>query len=165
VPPSRGPVFGARPGLPPQLSDRERALLAEVRAGVPDVRAVPAAVDRELDDGDLIDLGGEPAVAIAVPGHTMGSVAYHLPDSRVLFAGTRSRGRDGEVIPGVFNVDPELAAESFRRQAALTSTSPVSATATRWSQGFRAPGRRPGRSRRSRPRRPDPAPTGRRTRR
>jgi glyoxylase-like metal-dependent hydrolase (beta-lactamase superfamily II) len=114
-------IHGDRPGLPPRLtSDWERSLLAEVQANVPEERARPVQVDRELDDGDLIDLGGEPAMAVAVPGHTMGSVAYHLPESRVLFAGdTIARGRDGKVILGVFNVDPELAAESFRKQAAL----------------------------------------------
>lgn len=113
-------IRGEQPGLPPRLSDWERDLLAEVQADMPNDPVVPVAVDRELDDGDLIDLGGEPAVAVAVPGHTMGSVAFHLPESRVLFAGdTIARARDGAVILGVFNVDPELAAESFRKQAAL----------------------------------------------
>jgi glyoxylase-like metal-dependent hydrolase (beta-lactamase superfamily II) len=113
-------IRGDQPGLPPRLADWERSLLAEVQADMPDDPVVPVRVDRELDDGDLVDLGGEQAVAVAAPGHTMGSVAFHLPESRVLFAGdTIARGRDGAVMLGVFNVDSSLAGESFRKQAAL----------------------------------------------
>ena len=61
------------------------------------------------------------AVAVAAPGHTPGSVAFHLPEPRVLFTGdTATRTPDGgQVIPGVFNADPAQAAESFERLAAL----------------------------------------------
>ncbi|WP_188197181.1 MBL fold metallo-hydrolase [Nonomuraea sp. SYSU D8015] len=89
-------------------------------AGMP--RPEPVRVDRELDDADVIDLGGGVrAVAVAAPGHTPGSVTYHLPDLGVLFTGdTAARGPEGgDVILGVFNADPAGAAASFRRLAAL----------------------------------------------
>jgi len=55
-----------------------------------------------------------------VPGHTAGSVAFHLPDARVLFAGdTIARSPDGHVVLGVFNADPVQAVASFHRQAGL----------------------------------------------
>jgi glyoxylase-like metal-dependent hydrolase (beta-lactamase superfamily II) len=59
-------------------------------------------------------------VAVAVPGHTPGSLAFYLPRHRILFAGdAAARGPDGKVMCGVFNVDRAGAAASFRRLAAL----------------------------------------------
>ncbi|WP_203023688.1 MULTISPECIES: MBL fold metallo-hydrolase [unclassified Frankia] len=76
-------------------------------------------VDRELDDGDVLDFGGR-AQAVAVPGHTPGSVAVHLPDHGVLFTGDAvARTQDGRVIVGVFNIDRDAAVASLRRQADL----------------------------------------------
>jgi len=63
---------------------------------------------------------GDGAVAVAVPGHTPGSVALYLPRHQVLFTGdTVARTPDGRVICGVFNVDRAQAAASLRRLAAL----------------------------------------------
>ncbi|MBO0868968.1 MAG: MBL fold metallo-hydrolase [Micromonosporaceae bacterium] len=113
-------IRGEAAGLPPKLLDWERPLLAQVRAGLAAVPAPPVGVDQELTDGAVIDLGGVAAVAIAVAGHTPGSVAFYLPDLRVLFTGdTIARSRDGRVILGVFNVDPAQAVASFKRQAGL----------------------------------------------
>jgi glyoxylase-like metal-dependent hydrolase (beta-lactamase superfamily II) len=111
---------GEQPGRAPDLAEWEQELLTRVQAGMPTDPVLPVPVDCELADGDEIDLGGEPAIAVAVPGHTCGSVAFYLPRSRVLFAGdTIARAPDGTVMLGVFNVDPALAAASFRRQAKL----------------------------------------------
>ncbi|MGC4890497.1 MBL fold metallo-hydrolase [Micromonospora sp. DT227] len=111
---------GQEQGQPPLLTDWERPIWDEVHGGKPPQPAAPVVVDHRLDDGDLVDLGGEPAVAVAVPGHTAGSVSFYLPRSRVLFTGdTIARLPDGTVILGVFNVDPERAAESMKRQADL----------------------------------------------
>ncbi len=46
-------------------------------------------VDRELDDGDLIELGSVTMEVIGAPGHTPGSVCYLLKkdDQRILFSG------------------------------------------------------------------------------
>lgn len=57
---------------------------------------------------------------MAVPGHTPGSIACYLPQSRVLIAGdTIARRPDGQAMLGVFNADPAQAAWSFGRLAAL----------------------------------------------
>lgn len=114
-------IRGEADGPPAVLSDWEERLLAQVRSQMSGDVAEPVRVDREVDDGDEIDLGGGVrAVCLSVPGHTPGSVAYYLPEPRVLFTGdTIARGPDGTVILGVFNVDPGQAVASFRRQADL----------------------------------------------
>ncbi|HEX5206009.1 MAG TPA: MBL fold metallo-hydrolase [Actinoplanes sp.] len=116
-------IRGAADGPPPILvSEWERELFAQVHAaaGAP-ATAPPVQVDHELDDGDEIDLGGGvTAVCVAAPGHTPGSVAFHLPGPGLLFPGdTIARGPDGTVMLGVFNYDPPTAAASLRKQAAL----------------------------------------------
>lgn len=114
-------IRGEAAGPPPRLTDWEKDLWDRVQAGMPSGAPAPVRVDHELDDGDTIDLGGGvQAVAVAVPGHTPGSVAYHLPEPRVLFTGdTIARAPHGDVILGVFNADPDRAADSFERQARL----------------------------------------------
>lgn len=115
-------IRGEAEGPPPILAGWERPIWHRVHAGMPHEPVKPVRVDRELDDGDLIGLGGGmEAVAVAAPGHTPGSVAFHLPEPRVLFTGhTVARTPDGgQVILGVFNADPAQAAESFGRLAAL----------------------------------------------
>ncbi len=112
-------VRGEQSTPPPVLSDWEQQLWDQVHAGMPNDPAPPVRVDRELHDGDAIDLAGE-AVAVAAPGHTPGSLAIHLPRQRILFTGdTVARTPDGSVILGVFNADPARARESLRRQAGL----------------------------------------------
>jgi hydroxyacylglutathione hydrolase len=46
-----------------------------------------AAVDRTVSDGDHIFLGEARVEVIAVPGHTLGNVAYHIPSAAAVFAG------------------------------------------------------------------------------
>lgn len=113
-------IRGEQPGLPPKLADWERPLFERVTGGLPATAPAPVGVDHELDDGEAVDLGGTVATAVAVPGHTPGSVAFYLAEPRVLFTGdTIARGLDGRVMLGVFNVDPQEAAASLARQAAL----------------------------------------------
>ena len=45
------------------------------------------AIERVLNDGDEILFGNSRIVAIAVPGHSPGSLAYHLPQEKMLFSG------------------------------------------------------------------------------
>ena len=112
-------IEGTEEGPPPDLADWERELMAQVATQLPAATPAPVRVDRALDDGDLLDFGGG-ARAVAVPGHTPGSVAIHLPEHGVLFAGdTIARSPDGQVMLGVFNVDPAEAVRSFVRQARL----------------------------------------------
>jgi glyoxylase-like metal-dependent hydrolase (beta-lactamase superfamily II) len=79
-------------------------------------------IDREIGDGDELGFG-DGAVAVAVPGHTPGSVAVYLPRHQVLFTGDAAARRpDGTVICGVSNVDRAEAAASLRRLAGLGAT-------------------------------------------
>jgi glyoxylase-like metal-dependent hydrolase (beta-lactamase superfamily II) len=114
-------IRGQEPGPAPDLADWERPLWEEVSSQLPaqPTPLVPPSVDRELADGDEPGFG-DGAVAVAVPGHTPGSVAFYLPRHRVLFTGdAAARGPEGRVICGVFNADRGQAAASFRRLAAL----------------------------------------------
>lgn len=110
-------VRGQAAAAQPQLLEWERPLYKQVMGDNPQVLRPFVRVDVELDDGD--DLGNGMRV-VAAPGHTPGSVAYYLSDSRVLIAGDAIAARnDGKPILGVFNVNPSQAIESFRSLASL----------------------------------------------
>lgn len=110
------------PGSAPDLADWERPIYDQVTRELPADPVTPPRIDREFSDGDELCFG-DGAVTVAVPGHTPGSVAIHLPRHRVLFTGdAAARGPDGNVMCGVFNVDRAQAAASFRRLAALDAT-------------------------------------------
>ncbi|MFI6597878.1 MBL fold metallo-hydrolase [Nonomuraea sp. NPDC050536] len=49
--------------------------------------SAPALPDRELRDGDLVDLPGRKLRAVHTPGHTPGHVCLHLEDADRLFTG------------------------------------------------------------------------------
>ena len=82
----------------------------------------PCRVDRELDDGDEIELDGGARIVHA-PGHTLGSIALYLPARRVLFAGDAASNALGLGPPrgpfGLFNEDQTQARASFRKLAGL----------------------------------------------
>lgn len=44
-------------------------------------------LERVIKNGDEIFFGKQRIVAIAVPGHSPGSIAYHLPEHKMLFSG------------------------------------------------------------------------------
>lgn len=44
-------------------------------------------IDRTVDGGDTVTIGGLTAEVIAVGGHTLGHVAYHLPEAGIAFVG------------------------------------------------------------------------------
>ncbi len=101
----------------PNLSELERKLQAEISKGVRPAR--PCEVDRELVDGDEIELEGGARV-VHVPGHTAGSIAVYVPKRCALFAGdAAARMPEGQLLVGVFNVDPNKTRASFRRLAEL----------------------------------------------
>lgn len=101
----------------------ERDLFDQVHKNVPTQGPSPVRVDRELDDGDEIDLNGTAAIAVAAPGHTPGSLGLYLPEAQVLFTGDSiARGLDGAVILGVFNADRPQAKLAAQRLAELNST-------------------------------------------
>jgi glyoxylase-like metal-dependent hydrolase (beta-lactamase superfamily II) len=82
----------------------------------------PARVDRELADGDEIDLGGIARIVHA-PGHTPGSIAVYLPGRKLVFAGDAAANVFGVGPPqgplGLFNEDQAAARVSFSKLAAL----------------------------------------------
>jgi glyoxylase-like metal-dependent hydrolase (beta-lactamase superfamily II) len=109
-------------GPAPDLADWERPIYEQVMSQLPAQTVIPPRVDREITDGDELGFG-DGAVAVAVPGHTPGSVAVYLPRHQVLFAGDAAARRgDGTVICGVFNVSRPQAAVSLRRLAGLDAT-------------------------------------------
>jgi glyoxylase-like metal-dependent hydrolase (beta-lactamase superfamily II) len=111
-------VRGETPGPAPVLTDApewEQQLFASLPV-LP--QAPPVAVDRELEHGDTIAFGGGARV-VAVPGHTDGSIAIHLPDHGVVFTGDALANVGGRVTLGVFNLDRARAAGSLRRIAEL----------------------------------------------
>lgn len=44
-------------------------------------------LDEAVEEGDAVRIGSETGHVIAVPGHTLGHVAYHFPDSGAVFTG------------------------------------------------------------------------------
>lgn len=99
---------------PPTLQDFE----VPIRAALPPLPpAPPCRVDREVEHGDELAFGGG-AVVIAVPGHTDGSIALHLPGPGVLFTGD-AVANIGQTMLGVFNTDRSRAVESLHRLAQL----------------------------------------------
>ncbi|NUR02569.1 MAG: MBL fold metallo-hydrolase, partial [Streptomyces sp.] len=107
-------IRGEAAGAPPVLEDFE----VPIRAALPPLPpAPPCRVDREVADGDVLDFGGG-AVVVAVPGHTDGSIALHLPGTSVLFTGD-AVANVGRTMLGVFNTDRARAVESLHRLAGL----------------------------------------------
>jgi glyoxylase-like metal-dependent hydrolase (beta-lactamase superfamily II) len=115
-------IRAAATGPAPDLADWEQPIYEQVMSQFPAQPVIPPRIDRELTGGEELDLG-DGAQAIAVPGHTPGSLALYLPRHQVLFTGDAvARRQDGTVICGVFNVDRAQAAASLRRLATLEVT-------------------------------------------
>lgn len=49
--------------------------------------AQPVCVDEELHEGDKLDICGETAEILQVPGHSPGSLVIYFPESRIAFTG------------------------------------------------------------------------------
>lgn len=101
---------------PPVFEDWEKPIHERVAADLPDV-APPVTVLHELHDGDVLDFGGG-AEVLAIPGHTEGSIAIHLPRHGVLFTGD-TIANVGSVMLGTFNQDKARTVASVQRLAAL----------------------------------------------
>ncbi|WP_344400404.1 MBL fold metallo-hydrolase [Streptomyces longisporus] len=113
-------IRGETAGAPPVLEDFEVPILAALPPLSP---APPCRVDREVEDGDVLDFGGG-AVVVAVPGHTDGSIALHLPGPSVLFTGD-AVANVGRTMLGVFNTDRARAVQSLHRLAELKADTAV----------------------------------------
>lgn len=59
---------------------------ARVTAHAQDQHRIPL-VDRAIEAGQMLALGGCPFEVIDTPGHTVGHVSFHFPEDRLLFAG------------------------------------------------------------------------------
>ncbi|MFJ3339467.1 MBL fold metallo-hydrolase [Streptomyces sp. NPDC086766] len=107
-------IRGEAAGAPPVLEEFE----VPIRAALPPLPlAPPCRVDREVEDGDVLEFGGG-AMVVAVPGHTDGSIALHLPGPRALFTGD-AVANVGQTMLGIFNTDRTQAIESLHRLAEL----------------------------------------------
>lgn len=98
------------------LTDAEQALRSAM--GAPPAPAPACRVDVEVTDRDVLDFAGG-AHVIAVPGHTPGSIAVHLPVLRTLLTGDIAAELNGKVVLGPFNTDRVQARASLRRLATL----------------------------------------------
>jgi hydroxyacylglutathione hydrolase len=79
-------------------------------------------IDRTVEEGDVIQFGGEPIGVIATPGHTAGHVSYHLPRSKVAFtADTLFALGCGRL----FERGPDVMFQSLKKLAALPADTKV----------------------------------------
>lgn len=76
-------------------------------------------VDREVNDGDEIDLDGGARI-LHTPGHTMGSIAVYVPGRKLLFTGDAIANTLGLRTPiGIFTEDQTQARASIKKLAQL----------------------------------------------
>jgi glyoxylase-like metal-dependent hydrolase (beta-lactamase superfamily II) len=93
----------------------------------------------EVDDGDVLDLPGSPRI-IAMPGHSPGSVAVHVPAVDAVFVGdaltTRHvlTGRAGPQ-PAPFTDDPDQALDSIERLRGVRARWLLPGHGTPWGEG------------------------------
>lgn len=59
---------------------------AQILGAAADAHRLPR-LDEALSEGSELRLGAESARVIEVPGHTLGHIAFHFPDSGLLFSG------------------------------------------------------------------------------
>lgn len=68
------------------LAELLKSAPARVIGAAADAHRLPP-LDQAVQEGDVVRLGNEIGHVIAVPGHTLGHVAYHFPASDVVFTG------------------------------------------------------------------------------
>lgn len=88
---------------------------AKVVGNAADAARLPP-LDIEVSDGDIFDVLGTPVRVIDVPGHTVGHIAFHMPESGHAFTGdTLMAGGCGRLFEGT----PAQMWESLTRLSAL----------------------------------------------
>jgi len=101
-------------GLAALLADHPEAEVVSSRGDAEAGRI--AGVTRTPGDGERIALLGCEIDALPVPGHTLGALAYHLPDQEAVFTGdTLFAAGCGRLFEG----DPPMMWASLQRLAAL----------------------------------------------
>ena len=84
------PVYMHQDDLPVLRGSSAMAGRMGIRADLPDVQT------NGLEDGQTLDLAGERWEVITTPGHSPGSVCFHIPAQKLLFSGdTLFRGTIG----------------------------------------------------------------------
>jgi glyoxylase-like metal-dependent hydrolase (beta-lactamase superfamily II) len=109
-------IRGEQAEPPPNFTEGERKVHAQVAYALPP--APPCRVDREVVDGEILDIAGG-ALVVATPDHTDGSMALLLQRPRVLFTGDTMAEHQGQFVLGPFNLDRDRTAVSFRALAEL----------------------------------------------
>lgn len=75
-------------------------------------KRLQAPMDETMRDGDVFRLGAHEVRVIGVPGHTLGHIAYHIPDWKIAFVG------DALFALGcgrMFEGDPDMFWNSLRK--------------------------------------------------
>lgn len=118
-------------GKPPTARDPMRIgpmarfmVYAMTRGGL---RRKPIAEVRTLEPGATLDVPGAPRV-IALPGHTPGSVAFHVPSVDALFVGDAMTTRS--VMSGV--IGPAIGPFTVDRVQALASLDALDGLTPQW---------------------------------
>jgi len=76
---------------------------AQVTGASADAHRLPK-LDRAVAEGDTFTFAGEPVQVIDVSGHTVGHIAYHMPDSAMAFTGDSLMAMGcGRVFEGTFD--------------------------------------------------------------
>ena len=133
-----------RTNKPPAVRDPMRIrpmigflLYAATHGGL---RSTPIAEVATFMPGTTLDVPGAPRV-IELPGHTPGSVAYHVPGLGAVFVGDAMTTRSvttGIVGPalGPFTVDPAMAVASLDRLDGLTADWVLPGHGDPWTGGL-----------------------------
>jgi glyoxylase-like metal-dependent hydrolase (beta-lactamase superfamily II) len=106
------------------------------------LRSTPLRETIDARDGDVLDLPGAPRI-VAMPGHSPGSIAVHVPIVDAVFVGdaltTRHvlTGRTGPQ-PAPFTDDPAAAVASLERLLSTGATWVLPGHGTPWSGGVAA---------------------------
>ncbi len=91
------------------------------------LKITPVSEVATFADGQVLDLPGSPVV-IHIPGHTPGSVAFHLPTVDAIFVGDAMT--TGHVLTGV--TGPQPAPFTLDQEEALESLSRIEALGAKW---------------------------------
>jgi len=134
---ARGEVKKKVPWGPIKVRSLVRFLgYSVVRGGL---RIPPVSEVVTFTDGETLDLPGSPRV-IHIPGHTPGSVAFHVPTVDALFVGDAMT--TGHVLTGAqdprpapFTLDPAQALASLARLDAVAATWVLPGHGAPWSGG------------------------------
>lgn len=103
------------------VAELREATGAQVWGAAADAHRLPP-LDLALSPGDTAEFAGDPVHVLDVSGHTVGHIAYHLPDASLVFTG------DSLMALGcgrLFEGKPEQMWDSLSRLAALPDETTV----------------------------------------